>query len=78
MSQTIRAITVIANPTRCFEVGCEYGGQIITEIKDVSCEWENSIDFVYHVMNENGHLIASIENCPVIAEYKKVAQESDQ
>lgn len=69
-SQVIRAITIISNPLVIYEVGCTTkDGSVVYEIIDSSCEWENSIDFLYYIKDEDGELIATIENCPVLIEY---------
>jgi hypothetical protein len=75
--QVIQAITVVAIPQVRFEVGTEFNDRVIIEIKDDCTEWENSIDFMYRVKDEDGGIIASIENCPVVVEYKSISVHDD-
>lgn len=67
----IQSITVVMVPPICFALGGQHNDRIISEIKDVTCEWENGMDFIYHVKDSDGGLIIAIENCPTIVEYKE-------
>lgn len=71
----IQCLTVATTPPKRFEIGKEYNGRIVTEIKDTSCEWENSIDFMYDIKDKDGKPIARIENCPVILEFIEIPEE---
>jgi hypothetical protein len=71
--QVIHRLTVVSNPTRIFEVGTELDGHEVIEIKQVGSEFDNSIHSEFQVLDENGELISSIENAPVIVDYKKIA-----
>ena len=73
--QVIQKITVVSNPTRVFEVGTEVNRREVIEIKQVGVQYENSIHSEYIVLDEDGDVIVSIENCPVIAEWQKVAED---
>ncbi|MDO7908465.1 hypothetical protein Q5741_18860 [Paenibacillus sp. JX-17] len=75
--ELIHRITVISNPTRIFEVGTELDGQEIIEIKQAGAEYEDRIHSEYHVLNEEGCLIACIENAPVLIEYKQIAEHDE-
>lgn len=77
MENIIHRITVISNPTRIFEVGTELDGQEIIEMKQVGQEFEDRIHSEYHVLNEDGELIACIENAPVLVEYKQIADHDE-
>ncbi len=69
--QVIQKLTVVSNPTRVFEVGTEIDGREVIEIKQVGTE-----DFSeFWILDENGELIASIENCPVILDWKTIAED---
>lgn len=66
----IQRLTVVSNPTRVFEVGTEIDGREVIEIKQVGTE-----DFSeFWVLDENGELIANVEICPVIVDYKVIAE----
>ncbi|WP_431785710.1 hypothetical protein [Paenibacillus lactis] len=67
--QIIQKLTVVSNPTRIFEVGTEVNGREVIEIKQVGDD--NISEF--WVIDENDHLIASIENCPVIVDWRTIA-----
>jgi len=69
----IQKLTVVSNPTRVFEVGTELNGREVIEIKQVGYEHENGISSEFHVLDEDGELIVSIENCPVIVEWQTIA-----
>lgn len=76
--QVIQKLTVVSNPTRVFEVGTEIDGREVIEIKQVGAEYENSIHSEFLVSDENGDLIASIENCPVIVDWKTIAVHDEK
>lgn len=60
----IKSIVIITQlGTKKYAVGVDE----ITEIRDVSVEWENGIDFVYHVYKGSDKAYA-IENPPVVIE----------
>lgn len=66
--QVIQKLTVVSNPTRTFEVGTEVDGREVIEIKQVGTE-----DFSeFWILDENETMIASIENCPVIVDWKTI------
>lgn len=68
--QIIQRLTVVNNPTRIFEVGTEIDGREVIEIKQVGSE-----DFSeFWVVDEDENLISSIENAPVIVDYKEIAE----
>lgn len=69
----IQKLTVVSNPTRIFEVGTEINGREVIEIKQVGYEFETGIHSEFHVLDEDGGMIASIENCPVIVEWQTIA-----
>lgn len=71
--QVIHRLTVVSNPTRIFEVGTEIDGREVIEIKQVGYEHDNGVFSEFHVLDENGNLIASIENCPVIVDWRTIA-----
>lgn len=72
--QVIQKLTVVSNPTRLFEVGTEVDGREVIEIKQVGTE-----DFSeFWVLDENGELIASVENCPVILDWKTIAVHDEK
>lgn len=56
---------------KCWEIGTEIGyktGKHITEIKDVSSEFSDSIEWQYDIY-VNGKLYQSLVNVPVIITY---------
>lgn len=71
-TQRICALTVLSTPNRVYRVE-EYGGdwRFVGSIIDASLEWEDGVDYIYRIEDKNGDLIATIENCPVIVEYKE-------
>lgn len=72
--QVIQKLTVVSNPTRVFEVGTEIDGRDVIEIKQVGEE-----DFSeFWIMDENGALIASVENCPVILDWKNIVEHDEE
>ncbi|MGG1880161.1 hypothetical protein ABDI30_21675 [Paenibacillus cisolokensis] len=75
MTSIIQKLTVVSNPTRIFEVGTEVDGREVIEIKQIGYEHDNGIFSEFHVLDENGSLIASIENCPVILDWKTIVED---
>ncbi|MBU5673206.1 hypothetical protein [Paenibacillus brevis] len=74
MYPVIQRLTVVSNPTRIFEVGTEIDGREVIEIKQVGFE-----DFSeFHVLDEKGFLIASVENAPVILDWKAIAVHDEE
>jgi len=74
MSNTIKSITVInVKKNISYHVTdkepCMNPNQV-DKILDLSQEYEDSTEFIYQVFNHDKKLIACIENCPVIIEYK--------
>ncbi|MUG45486.1 hypothetical protein [Paenibacillus woosongensis] len=70
--QIIQRLTVVSNPTRVFEVGTEIDGREVIEIKQVGHE-HDSVHSEFFVLDEEGNLISSIENCPVVVDWKTIA-----
>lgn len=54
-----------------YYVGVKVEGREVGSINDRSIELENSIDFIYEVIDVNGDVMARIENCPVVIRYGK-------
>lgn len=75
--QVIQKLTVVTNPPRIFEVGTENDGREVIEIKQVGAEYENHVHSEFLIWDENGELIASVENAPVIVEWKTIAVHDD-
>lgn len=75
--QIIQRLTVVSNPTRVFEVGTELNGREVIEIKQVGYEQDNGVFSEFHVLDENGDLITSIENCPVIVDWQVIADHGE-
>lgn len=73
--QIIQRLTVVSNPTRVFEVGTEIDGREVIEIKQVGDEYPDRVHSEFYVLDENGQLIASIENAPVIVDWKTIAED---
>ncbi|GIO36249.1 hypothetical protein J41TS12_11100 [Paenibacillus antibioticophila] len=74
MYPVIQRLTVVSNPTRIFEVGTEIDGREVIEIKQVGFD-----DFSeFHVLDEKGLLIASVENAPVILDWKVIAEHDEE
>ncbi|MEK3943504.1 hypothetical protein MKX41_09865 [Paenibacillus sp. FSL R5-0475] len=76
--QIIQKLTVVSNPTRVFEVGTEIDSHEVIEIKQVGSEYEDHVHSEYVVLDEDGHMIASVENAPVIVEYKEIAEHDNE
>ncbi|MDQ0114322.1 hypothetical protein [Paenibacillus harenae] len=75
----IQSITVGQNLQRTYTVGDEIDGRVVIEIKDTGTEFDGSIHSQYWLMDEDGHLIANIENMPVIVDFKMIAvDDSDE
>ncbi|MGP0583664.1 hypothetical protein [Paenibacillus timonensis] len=74
MLPLIQRLTVVSNQTRIFEVGTEIDGREIIEIVPYGGETYLG----YSVFDENGHLIASVENCPVIVDWKTIAVHDEK
>ncbi|WP_308722453.1 hypothetical protein [Paenibacillus polysaccharolyticus] len=75
--QIIHRLTVVSNPTRVFEVGTEIEGREVIEIKQVGEEFPDRVHSEFYVLDENGQLIASIENAPVIVDWKTIAEDGE-
>ncbi|MNO54196.1 hypothetical protein D3C76_446610 [compost metagenome] len=76
--QIIQKLTVVSNPTRVFEVGTEIDSHEVIEIKQVGSEYEDHVHSEYVVMDEDGYMIASVENAPVIVDYKQIAEHDNE
>ncbi|MEI4920577.1 hypothetical protein Q8G81_34000, partial [Klebsiella pneumoniae] len=70
-------LMVVCSTPRFYEVGTELNGRDVIEIKNMSDEYEDHIHSEYWVLDENGELIASIENCPVIVEWQTIAEHDE-
>ncbi|MEK3864047.1 hypothetical protein MHH60_11265 [Paenibacillus sp. FSL H7-0716] len=75
--QIIQKLTVVSNPTRVFEVGTEIDSSEVIEIKQVGSEYEDHVHSEYVVLDEDGHMIASVENAPVIVEYRQIVEHEE-
>lgn len=72
----IKSLTVISQSrTMRYVVGEEVNGRVIIEIQSVGCEYEDRMHSEYYVLDEDGELIATIENCPVVVEYIWIAPD---
>ncbi|WP_256721981.1 hypothetical protein, partial [Paenibacillus odorifer] len=78
LMQIIQKLTVVSNPTRVFEVGTEIDSHEVIEIKQVGSEYEDHVHSEYVVLDEDGHMIASVENAPVIVDYKQIAEHDNE
>ncbi|WP_339816833.1 hypothetical protein MKZ15_15555 [Paenibacillus sp. FSL R7-0216] len=72
--QVIQRLTVVSNPTRVFEVGTEIEGREVIEIK----QFCNDDFSEFLVLDENDNPISSIENCPVIVDWKTIAVHDEK
>ncbi|MGN7167929.1 hypothetical protein ACTHSJ_18885 [Paenibacillus cellulositrophicus] len=75
--EVIQKLMVVCSTPRFYEVGTELNGRDVIEIKNMSDEYEDHIHSEYWVLDENGELIASIENCPVIVEWQTIAEHDE-
>lgn len=71
--QVIQKVTALSIPPREFEVGTEVDGREVIEIKRAITEPYSD----FSVIDEDGNLIATIENCPVIVNYKEIAEHGE-
>ncbi|UKS27176.1 hypothetical protein LOZ80_37950 [Paenibacillus sp. HWE-109] len=68
---------VISGPEGGIEwyvVGQKLNGFVVSKINNVSSEYEDHVHSEYLVKEENGSLIVSIENCPVIVEWMEIPE----
>lgn len=72
-ARIIHAIAVGQNLQVTYVLGEEIGERVVIEIKDNGQEFEDGVFSQYLVLDEDGQLIASIENMPVLVEYKTIA-----
>lgn len=72
--QIIQKLTVVSNPTRIFEVGTEVDGREVIEIRQVGVNYETHVHSEFNIEDENGELIASVENAPVIIDWKSIVE----
>ncbi|MNY75068.1 hypothetical protein D3C86_2142510 [compost metagenome] len=70
--QVIQSITVASVPAFTFCVGGEHNDRTIIEIKQVGEEYPDHVHSEFLVLDEDGQLIVSIENAPVIVEYRQI------
>lgn len=75
--QIIHRLTVLSKVERVYEVGTEIDGREVISIKQIGQEYDNSTHSEYLVEDENGDLISSIENAPVIVDWKSIAVHDD-
>ena len=67
MEKEIKRITIInGEGTKIFNVE----NNKISKIEDKSIEYPDSIHIIYNVFDEKGKILHSIENCPVVVDYK--------
>ncbi|ASA21995.1 hypothetical protein [Paenibacillus donghaensis] len=76
--QVIQSITVASLPAFIFTVGGEHNDKAIIEIKQVGEEYPNHVHSEFWVLDEDGQLIVSIENAPVIVEYRQIAVHDNE
>lgn len=78
MIEVIRKLTVITNPVMVFEVGeVHINGKEIIEIKQIGSTYEDHVHSEYVISDEDGEMIASVENAPVIVEYLQISEDDD-
>ncbi|NJJ37865.1 hypothetical protein [Paenibacillus apii] len=75
--QIIQRLTVLSKPNRIYEVGSEIDGHEVISIKQVGQEFESSVHSEFLIEDENGDLITSVENAPVIVDWKQIAEHDD-
>lgn len=72
----IESITIVSNQgVSTISIGQSINGLEITEIKDKSLEYENSIDFIYTAYDKGGEVIKEIINCPVEVTFHEVERK---
>ncbi|QWU17346.1 hypothetical protein SAMN04487895_104270 [Paenibacillus sophorae] len=76
--QIIQRLTVLSTPNRIYEVGSEIDGHEVISIKQVGQEFENSVHSEFLIEDENGDLIASVENAPAIVDWKTIAEHDEE
>ncbi|MFS8214770.1 hypothetical protein [Paenibacillus sp. S29] len=76
--QVIQSITIATIPAFVFAVGGEHNDREIIEIKRVGEEDASHCHSEYWVLDENEELIVSIENAPVIVEYRQIAEHDEE
>ncbi len=76
--EIIKRLTIISNPTRVFEVGTELDGREVIEIRQVGSEYEDHVHSEYVVLDEDGGMIAVVENAPVIVDYQRIAVDDEK
>ncbi|MCA0754874.1 hypothetical protein KP806_07415 [Paenibacillus sp. N4] len=67
----IQSVTVISAAPMTFSVGDLHKGREIIEIKQLG--YDSISEF--HVLDEEGDLIVSIENCPAVIEWKPIVTD---
>ncbi|MEC0131495.1 hypothetical protein [Paenibacillus odorifer] len=75
--QIIQSITVASVPAFIFNVGGEHNERVIIEIKQVGEKYPDHLHSEYWVLDEDDQLIVSIENAPVIVEYRQIVEHED-
>ncbi|AKG36133.1 hypothetical protein [Paenibacillus durus] len=71
--QIIHKLTVLSIPNRVFEVGTEVDGREVIEIRQYA-----ELPYTeFCITDENGDLIASVENAPVIVDWKQIVEHGD-
>lgn len=71
----IQSITVGLNPQRTFTVGEEVNGRVVIQID----KYVDRHGSEFHVLDEDGELIARAEYLPAIIDYKLIAvDDSDE
>lgn len=69
MKQKIRFIIVVSANIQYVVGGKLTDGREVGSIDDDCVEYPDAIEFIYRIYDTDGHLIAAIENCPVVIEY---------
>ncbi|KAF6569049.1 hypothetical protein G9G53_22415 [Paenibacillus sp. EKM206P] len=75
--QVIQSITIATIPTFVFAVGGEHNDREIIEIKQVGAVYEDHVHSEFFVLDGEGELIVSIENAPVIVEYRQIVEHDE-
>ena len=73
----IRSIEIVIQPgTKKYEVGDEVEiGRFIGYIRNNTNEYPDHIAIMYHIIDTDGDIIATIENCSVNVTYNKPIRE---
>ncbi|MFD1953773.1 hypothetical protein ACFSL6_17505 [Paenibacillus thailandensis] len=77
-TQVIQSITVGQNLQRKYTIGDVVNGAELNEIKNMSTVSESRVFSEYWLLDEDGNILSSVENMPVVIDYQTIAVDDEE